>query len=231
MKTLTVGSNEMLGSDVSQHSLLQKILLACGALSSLLYVGTTILGGLVWEGYSSVSQSVSELSALESPSRPIVLPLYTLYDFLVIAFALGLWGIAGRRRALRVVACLMVVFSVAGLCAGKFGSMHLRGSEATQSDVLHIILTIVTLICLFLMIGLAANTFGKSFRLYSIGTFLVMFVFGGLAGMDGPRVAANLPTPWLGVTERINIYSFMLWIMVLAIALLYAPSDSRAHKD
>jgi hypothetical protein len=24
-------------------------------------------------------------------------------------------------------------------------------------------------------------------------------------------VAANLPTPWLGVTERVKIYGYMLW--------------------
>ncbi len=28
--------------------------------------------------------------------------------------------------------------------------------------------------------------------------------------------------PWLGITERMNIYSFMLWVMMLAITLLRA---------
>jgi hypothetical protein len=29
--------------------------------------------------------------------------------------------------------------------------------------------------------------------------------------MDGPRIAAHLPTPWLGVTERVNIYLRYGW--------------------
>jgi hypothetical protein len=31
---------------------------------------------------------------------------------------------------------------------------------------------------------------------------------------------ANEPTPWIGVWERINIGVYMLWVVVLAIALL-----------
>jgi hypothetical protein len=36
---------------------------------------------------------------------------------------------------------------------------------------------------------------------------------------------ANEPTPWLGVVERITAYTPMLWIVVLAIALLRSESS------
>ncbi len=36
--------------------------------------------------------------------------------------------------------------------------------------------------------------------------------------------AANLLTPWLGVEERITIYSYLLWV-VLSIVLLRAEKD------
>jgi hypothetical protein len=35
-------------------------------------------------------------------------------------------------------------------------------------------------------------------------------------------MAANEPTPWMGIEERINIYATMLWVAVLAIGLLRA---------
>ena len=38
-------------------------------------------------------------------------------------------------------------------------------------------------------------------------------------------MVAGQPAPWLGLTERINIYSFMLWAVVLTIALLRAPVE------
>jgi hypothetical protein len=59
---------------------------------------------------------------------------------------------------------------------------------------------------------------------------LIFLLFGILAGFEGPRIAANLPTPWLGVYERINIFGYLLWVVVLAIALLRSHPDSlRPH--
>jgi hypothetical protein len=40
--------------------------------------------------------------------------------------------------------------------------------------------------------------------------------------MAGPQIAAGLPTPWLGVYERIVVYGYMLWAMSLAMVLLRA---------
>lgn len=49
----------------------------------------------------------------------------------------------------------------------------------------------------------------------------MLLVGGGiLADLDAPRIEANLPTPWAGVTERVNIVAYMLWVVVPAIALL-----------
>ena len=71
-----------------------------------------------------------------------------------------------------------------------------------------------------LFIGFGSGARGKGFRLYSILSILIMLVFGAWTGMQAPRVEAQLPTPWLGVIERISVYSPMLWILVLAIILL-----------
>ena len=52
---------------------------------------------------------------------------------------------------------------------------------------------------------------------------MLLVVFGALSGFEALRIAANLPTPWVGVWERINIGVFLLWVMTLAIALLRVP--------
>jgi hypothetical membrane protein len=206
----------------------RKVLLVCGILSSLLYVATTILGAMRWEGYSSTSQAISELSAIGAPSRPLVVSLFTVYSVLVIAFGLGVWGSAGEKRALHITGGLLVGYGVVCLVA-PFFPMHLRGAEATLTDTMHIILTMVTVLFILLTIGFGATAFGKRFRLYSIGTILILLVFGALAGLDGPQLAAQQPAPWLGVTERINIGVFLLWVVVLAIALLRAQVKRPTH--
>jgi len=96
----------------------------------------------------------------------------------------------------------------------------MRGDEKTITDTMHKILTGVSSLFILLAIGFTAASFGKHFRIYSIATIILVLVFGALAGFDAPRIEANLPTPWLGVTERISIFSYMLWVVVLSILLL-----------
>jgi hypothetical protein len=201
----------------------RKALLVCGILASLLYVGTDILAAMRWEGYSYTAQTVSETFAIGAPTRPLVVLRGLAYSVLVIAFGLGVRGSAGRKSALRVAGGLLVGLGVVDL-VGPFTPMHLRevlaAGGGTLSDTLHIILASVDVLFILLIIGFGATASGKRFRLYSIGTILVLVVFGALAGLDGPRISANMPTPWVGVTERISIFGFMLWLMVLAVALL-----------
>lgn len=217
--------------------MVRKALLVCGIASSLLYVGTDLLGAMRYEGYSYISQTVSELSAIGASTRPLVVPLFLTYGVLVIAFGLGVWRSAGRKRVLRVMAGLLVGYG-AVCTVGPFTPMHQREALAavgrTLTDTLHIIGAMVDVLFILLIIGFGVTAFGKRFRLYSIGTILILLVFGALAGMDAPRIEANLPTPWAGVMERINIYGYLLWVVVLAIALLRAqverPEDSLGGR-
>ena len=229
MKTLTARSNETIESAVTRPVKLQKALLYCGIVASLLYVALTIIGAMQWEGYNSASQTVSELFAVEAPSRSLVVALMLVYSILMIAFGLGVWKSAGGKLALRVIACLLIAKEVEGVLGTLFAPMHIRGGEGTLTDAMHAILTIVGVIILTFTVGIGAAAFGKRFRFYSIVTILVFILFGTLSGMDGPRMAANLPTPWMGVWERANIFSYMLWVIVLAVTLLRSqPSDQRS---
>ena len=195
---------------------IRRVLLFCGLMSSLLYIGTDILGSIVWEGYSYISQTISELSSIGSPSRPIVVPLFLTYSFLVIGFGFGIRESSFRKRSVRILGVLMIVYGI--LClSGPFVPMHQRGEELGLSDTMHILVTIITVIFIFLIVGFGAGSFTKAFRIYSIITILLILGFGTLTGLDGPRLAANEPTPWMGLTERINVYCFMIWVAVLSI--------------
>jgi pimeloyl-ACP methyl ester carboxylesterase len=111
--------------------------------------------------------------------------------------------------------------------------MHLRGAEFTLTDTMHIVFSMVTVLLMLLAMGFGAAAFGTRFRLYSIATMVILAACGALTGVDAPRIAANLPTPWVGVWERINISVFLVWVVVLAITLLRAEmamSHSSAFK-
>jgi hypothetical protein len=214
------------GKEPQTLKIVRKVLLICGILSSLLYVGTDILAAMQWEGYSYTSQSVSELMAIGAPTRPLVVSLFTIYNVLVIAFGFGISATANRKRALRFTGILLIGYGIVGQVALLFLPMHLRGAEKTISDTMHVILTMVIVLFTLLSIGFGAAALGKWFRRYSIGTTLILLLFGVLAGLDGPRIAAQMPTPWLGVMERINIFASLLWVLVLAIILLRPEKES-----
>ena len=46
-----------------------------------------------------------------------------------------------------------------------------------------------------------------------------LIIAGIFTGIESLNVEKNLPTPWIGVWERIIIADYMLWIVVLAILL------------
>jgi hypothetical protein len=130
----------------SSPSGVTNVLLLCGIAASVLYVVADVVGAIVWDGYSLKSFTISELSAIDAPSRPLV-------------------------------PSLMLVFGV--------------------------LVTIAT-----------------------------MVLFGVLAAVDGPRIAANEPTPWVGLTERVCVGADLLWMFVLSGALLCTqggPADQQRY--
>lgn len=198
-----------------------KVLLVCGIVSTIIYVFATILGAIHWQEYSSISQSVSELIAIDAPSAPIVIPLFLIYSILVFAFGAGVWYSAGTKRMLRVVAVLIIAKEILGVIATLFAPMHMRGIEGSLTDTMHAVLTgIGVLLCMLPAVGFGAMTFGKGFRIYSIITLLIFLIFGIMAGLDGSKIADNQPTPLIGVWERINILTYFVWIIVFTVNLL-----------
>lgn len=217
--------------------MVRKVLLSCGIASSVLYLAMLIVAPLRYPGYSSFSQTISELSAIGAPSRPLWIVLVTVWAALLIAFGVGVWLSAGGTRALRVVGGLLVGLGITGfiwpfLPGGA--SMHRRevlaAGGATLTDTLHLISGGVGTVFCLLIIGFGAAAFGGWFRRYSIATIVVLLGFGFWTGVEAPRVSANESTPWLGVIERIMFLSFVLWFAVLAVALLRAQVERREER-
>ena len=196
---------------------MRRLLLVCGVVAAVLYAAMLVLVPMQWEGYSSASQAISELSAIGAPTRSLWVVLGTIYTLLIALFGLGVWRSARQPGALRVAGTALVVSGIIGLF---WPPMHLRGTEFTLTDTLHIVWTIVTLLLMLVTMASSALALDKRFRLYSVATILLFVVFGGLTWLDAPLVAANLPTPWMGLWERANAGLYLLWVVVFAIVLL-----------
>jgi hypothetical protein len=205
----------------------RKALLTCGIISSVLWIGADIVASMMYEGYSYINQSISELSAIGSPTKLFLTMTGIMYEVLLFAFGYGVLKIGNRRRTLRFAGILLIAHAILALVS-TFFPMNLRGAEMTISDIMHIIFYSIIPLLILLIIGLGANANGKWFRFYSIGTILILILSGALTGMASPQIAAGLPTPWLGIYERINVYGYMIWVIVLAIILLRVEEEQTS---
>jgi hypothetical protein len=198
---------------------LQKVLLICGIIASLFYGALDIIGGIVWHGYSFASQAISELTAIGAPTRQLLAPLYPIYSLLMIAFGLGVLILAGQRHMLLFIGVLQVIIGFVGLAWIPF-PIHMRGVEPTFTDAMHSTFAGVQTLFILSSIGLGTVAYGKRFGYYSIGTLLTLLACGSLTfAIAGQLVPQQLGT-WFGLLERITVYGYMVWVIVLAIVLI-----------
>src|ERR1051325_11356386 len=111
----------------------RKVLLLCGVLSSLLYAAMNVFVAMQWDEYSSVSQTVSELSAIGAPTRSLWVPLGLVYTLLVTAFGWGVWESARTNRPLRIVGAVLMAHGIFGL---GWPPMHQRAVLAAGGGTL-----------------------------------------------------------------------------------------------
>jgi hypothetical protein len=209
----------------------RRCLLAGGILASVLYVAMTLFVGLLWEGYSIVSGVPSELSAIGAPTRQLWIWLGGVYAVLMVGFGWIVWESAPPNRALRVVGALLMAHTIFGQF---WPPMHQRAVLAagggTLTDTLHLVWAAITGVFFMFIVGFGAAALGRRFRVYSIATIVIVLACGAVTGTYATQLQADLPTPGVGIWERISIAAFMMWITVLATALWRAP-DAAATPD
>lgn len=211
--------------------MLRKVLILCGIIASLLYVAMLVIVPMQYEGYSIVNQTISELSAIGAPTRPLWVPLGIVYTLLIAAFGWGIRQSAGDNRRLLISGTLLAIYGIIGI-GWVFAPMHRRevlaAGGGTISDTMHLVMGAISNLFMMVSMGFAAAAFGKRFRFYTIATILTLLTFGILTGMNGPDVNANRPTPLVGVWEMIMLGVFLLWTVVLAIILLPGEKSEDA---
>ncbi|HTJ43484.1 MAG TPA: DUF998 domain-containing protein [Kofleriaceae bacterium] len=192
-------------------------LLACGVAASLVSVGLDLVCSALQPGYQYSHQTVSELSAIGTPTRPLWVGVMTLvYEPLMLLFALGLWRAAGARWRLRVPALLLVVISVVGLA---WPPMHMRGEPTSLTDTLHIAWTAAFGLLSMTTMAIASGALGRSFRAFTLVSIAAILVAGAVTGSMSPPIPEGGATPWIGLVERVSVDGWALWIAVFAVAL------------
>ncbi len=204
---------------------IERLLLMCGVVASLLRVATDILSALRYPGYSYLDQTMSQLAAVGAPTRAFQIALLAVFDALVATFGVGVWRTAGKKRSLATAGILLVIFGVTGIIGLAFPQTAMQLSGGLAAQVVHIVVTALGVILIVLFIGFGAFALGTSFRIFSAAMVFIMLLFGVLAAAKAP-LAVEFSYPWMGAMERICYYSHLLWILVFAIVLLRSALKS-----
>jgi hypothetical protein len=212
---------------MGQAGTLLKVLLVCGIVASVLHFATDLFAGMMWTGYNFVSQSISELSALGSPTRSLVLSLDLVSGFLMIAFGLGIWLVSGHNVALRITAVLVIGNAVVSIVAEAFFPPRYGETLGTNTSVANVGLMAVGMVLFLLAIAFGAAAFHGWFRVFSIGILVaygVLTVVGLL--IRRPPTPSGPAMQTVGIQERTMMYSYLLWLAILAVVLLRRGGDA-----
>jgi len=193
---------------------IQNVLLVCGILAPLLYFGTDRLAGWLLKGYDFSAQSMSELSASGSPTRPLVVGLTAVAAVIMVAFGVGVWRTAEATLLQRVVAALLVGHAATGLLGillfpTRFGE---RPSFATAE----VLVMFVSVLFFVLAMVVGAVAFGGWLRVVSITVPASYVVLAVLRFATASASSATM----VGAQERTMAYGFLAWVMAVAVGLL-----------
>jgi hypothetical protein len=205
---------------------MQRGLLICGMLSSLWYVAINAIVPLFYPGYSMVTLTPSELSAIGAPTRVLWVLSALPYPLLLSAFGWGLIRSTHGDRRLLAAGMMTIAY---GIFNFYWPPMHMRGAGTSLTDTLHLVWAGITMLFMWTLMVMGALLLGRGFRIYTILSIGAHIVFGALTGAQAANVPINGPTPMIGIWERINIAVFMLWVIVFSLRLLRRESDLAQH--
>lgn len=212
-----------MGTSAGAPIVLQRILLSCGIIAPLLYLATDLIAGKLLTGYNFSAQSMSELGAAGSPTRPLVVAMTLAASALMIAFGAGVWLAAGESLMQRVVAGLILGNAIVGLIATLFfpNQYGVRPEFGTPG----VLLMFISVLCFVLAMIFGALAYQGWMRFLSI-LIPVAYVLLALLRFATAKSSTAGATVMIGTQERTMAYSFLLWTLALAVYLLSLSSKS-----
>ncbi|HUE97930.1 MAG TPA: DUF998 domain-containing protein [Anaerolineales bacterium] len=199
---------------------MKKTLMLCGIAAAVVYVGTIILGGFLRPGYSHISMAISELVADGAPNRSLLSSFFLLYNIFVSIFGAGLFLNANSQPSGRVSGMIgslaLILVGVAGILMELAFPQESGGTATTFAGSMHFVMAGVASLGTMVAILMQAFWFRnipalKGQVAYSFISVGIVFLSGGSSA-----VAMANHSPLFGLIERITIFTFILWMFVIA---------------
>ncbi|KZX10168.1 DUF998 domain-containing protein [Methanobrevibacter curvatus] len=193
-----------------------KIISFFGLIGLIFYFLHVITGEIFYPNYDPLAQAISDLTALNSPSRNISSLFSILYGIFTVIFSIGFFTYF-KGKINRIVTSASFVFAIMTIISFlgyTFFPLSESGYAGSFQDQMHIlvtvfvvIFTIATLILFF--VGFFKTKEYKYFGIISLVILILLFV--------GAMLMNILPNEYLGIAERINVYSIVIFTGLLSL--------------
>ena len=201
----------------------KKLLFFGGILGPITYLLNDIIGGIVTPDDSYIQNTVSDLTKAGTQDTYLLGSILLLISALMgIAFGIGIVSNYQYKHSKLVFlgGLFLIIIGISTSLTGTIFPQDPIGGEFTFPGTMHLILVGISAILLFptllmIGIGLYRKKQWKSFRLYTFISVIIMFIFGGLS-----IIVIMNEIALIGLVERISVYTFQMWSVVLASKLI-----------
>ncbi len=217
--------------DIAKVRKKERILFLAGIFGPIVYILNVILGGIITPNYSHIQNAVSELTQRGAPNIVILSTLFVVSAILILLFGIAIM-IRYKRRNRRLYAggVLIVVYGIFAASLASVFPQDPLGGESTFPGTMHLVIAGLTAFVIMGGILLSGLGMGKQtgswrhFKLYSVITVILVFVFGA----PTPILIMN-KIQLLGFFERLTQLAYLQWFAVFA-AKFYIEIDFNAKK-
>jgi len=201
----------------------KKFLFFGGIFGPIAYLLNDIIGGFVTPNYSYIQNTISDLTKAGTQDTYLLGSILLLISALMgITFGIGIISHYQYRHGKLIFfgGSLLTIMGIFNIFTATIFPQDPIGGELTFPGTMHLILVGISALLLFpallmIGIGLYREKQWKPFRQYTFISVLIIFISGGLSVI----VIVN-GIALLGLVERISIYTFQIWSVVLAYKLI-----------
>jgi hypothetical protein len=185
--------------------------LACGVLGPGAFVGAWVAGGVLRrDGYSPVSQAISQLARIGSPARPLMTAGFVAFGLLVPAYAGGLRAVLGPRAA-----ALRAAATTSGLATLAVAALPLSRASGQPVDTWHAVAAGTGYLAQVAVPLAGARLLPAPRASYAV------------SGLAAACLVGSLAVPELtGLLQRAGLTAVDAWLAAVAVGLLRAGPEA-----
>lgn len=192
-----------------------------GVAAFLSYLAAVVFSPLAYPGYNRLAQAVSDLSAIDAPSRVLWGQLSAVYNVCnIVCVTLVCVFVRGKcNKCLRIGIYLFTAMNWVSAIGYALFPLSGSGNNGTFQDIMHVY--VVTVLVVLLSVASLATIMVGGYRdknHRSIAVFATIALAIMLIGAIGTNV---VPKEYFGVPERFSTFSAVGFTAVLGVFLFF----------